>query len=295
MNHAEARELLDLAAVEPRGLDRLVAGDTPVVTALAGHLAGCPECTEEFTRLRRATTVIRDVIASQPSADLKERTLALVAAVGRSRGGSLGALATPSAEAPVPVATSDASGEPAAAGPPVPASRESRRPGRLPSAWLAAAAAIVIVTSGVTAYTISALHNDADQQQAGELSGLAAVTSWTLRLEAQPDAMRVVLVDSKPGGSPGIGSLIFSPTSREVVVVASGLTDPGSNQEYRCWVEINGTRQGLGRMYYGSDLAYWVGSVDALAAMKPGATFGISVADTRGSNVPDPAILSGTL
>ena len=29
MEHREARELLELAAVEPTGLDRLAAGDTP--------------------------------------------------------------------------------------------------------------------------------------------------------------------------------------------------------------------------------------------------------------------------
>ena len=90
MDHAEARELLDLAAVEPGGLDRLVAGDTLAATALAGHLAGCEECTEEFTRLRRASPILREVIASQPPAELKERTLAFVAAVGRPRGEALG-------------------------------------------------------------------------------------------------------------------------------------------------------------------------------------------------------------
>jgi len=42
MEHAEARELLEIAAVEPGGFARLVAGDTPDAVALAGHLAGCP-------------------------------------------------------------------------------------------------------------------------------------------------------------------------------------------------------------------------------------------------------------
>ena len=85
MDHAEARELLDIAAVEPGGLDRLVAGDTPAATALAGHLAGCPDCSEEFSRLRVSATVLRDVIATQPPAELRARTLAFVAAVGRPR------------------------------------------------------------------------------------------------------------------------------------------------------------------------------------------------------------------
>ena len=53
MDHDAAREQLELAAVEPGGLDRLMAGDTPTAQAVAGHLAGCPACTEELGRLQR--------------------------------------------------------------------------------------------------------------------------------------------------------------------------------------------------------------------------------------------------
>src|SRR5437667_1044378 len=93
MTDDEARELLAGAAVEPGGMERLIAGDTPDAAALAGHLAACPECTEEFDRLRRSATVLRAVIATQPPDDLKERTLAFVAAVGRPRGAAAGAAA----------------------------------------------------------------------------------------------------------------------------------------------------------------------------------------------------------
>ena len=44
MDHTEARELLEDAAVEPGGFERLTAGDTPNAALLAGHLAGCIEC-----------------------------------------------------------------------------------------------------------------------------------------------------------------------------------------------------------------------------------------------------------
>ena len=57
--HEEVRELLQLAAVEPGGLDRLEAGDTPAATMVVGHLAGCPDCLEEMARLRRAETLLR--------------------------------------------------------------------------------------------------------------------------------------------------------------------------------------------------------------------------------------------
>src|SRR5688500_8413272 len=85
MDHAEARELLEIAAVEPGGFDRLIAGDTIEAAALAGHVAGCSACAEELESLRRQSAVIRDSLRSLPPPDLRERTLAFVAAVGRPR------------------------------------------------------------------------------------------------------------------------------------------------------------------------------------------------------------------
>ena len=53
MEHAEALERIEIAAAEPEGLDRLMAGDTPDAAAVAGHLAGCPSCADELVRIRR--------------------------------------------------------------------------------------------------------------------------------------------------------------------------------------------------------------------------------------------------
>src|SRR5256885_8585129 len=85
MDHAEARELLELAAVEPGGLARLMAGDTPEAAALAGHLAGCDECTQEMAHLRRVAGIVRGVVRTTPPPELREQTLAFVRAVGRQR------------------------------------------------------------------------------------------------------------------------------------------------------------------------------------------------------------------
>ena len=85
MEHAEALERIEIAAVEPEGLDRLMAGDTPDAAAVAGHLAGCPSCADELVRIRRSSTVARDVIQAEPDPELRERTLAFVRAVGRDR------------------------------------------------------------------------------------------------------------------------------------------------------------------------------------------------------------------
>ena len=41
MEHETTIEAIELAALEPGGLDRLMAGDTETSRAVAAHLAGC--------------------------------------------------------------------------------------------------------------------------------------------------------------------------------------------------------------------------------------------------------------
>jgi hypothetical protein len=85
MDHSEVRELLEDAAIEPGGLERLMAGDTPTASIVAGHLAGCADCAEGLERLRRSVRLIRPEVQLVPPPELKERTLANVAALGRPR------------------------------------------------------------------------------------------------------------------------------------------------------------------------------------------------------------------
>ena len=82
MDHDAVREQMELAAVEPDGLERLMAGDTPTAQAVAGHLAGCPACTEELGRLQRSAALVRETVRALPPADLRARTLAAVRAEG---------------------------------------------------------------------------------------------------------------------------------------------------------------------------------------------------------------------
>jgi hypothetical protein len=291
MDHLEAREQLELAAVEPGGLERLMAGDTPTATALAGHLAGCDDCTEEFARLRRSADVLRDVVSTMPPADLKERTLAFVAAVGRPRGATAPGSAPEGWAAPVaPVAPVKVVEVPT----PISQAPSRRRAGRF--AWLAAAAALVVVTAGSTGFVVATAKDAQARQASLELEGLAEVASWTVRLDAQPD-VRHVLLTSNPvtNGMPQLGTLVFSPHTQELVVVTNGMTRPPAGQEYRCWVEVGGARQRLGKMYLSGNLAYWVGDAAVLATVPAGSIFGVSLADVDGSAGPSPAILSGTL
>ena len=88
MEHAEALERIEIAAAEPEGLDRLMAGDTADAAAIAGHLAGCPACTAELARVRRTAAIAREVIRTAPDPSLRARTLAYVQAAGVPRGGA---------------------------------------------------------------------------------------------------------------------------------------------------------------------------------------------------------------
>jgi hypothetical protein len=277
MDHDEVLEQLELAAVEPDGLARLVAGDTAIAAAVAGHLAGCDLCTGEFQRLGRAAPLLREVVRTTPSSDLRERTLAYVREHGVARGAEAAAVpAAPSAAAVV--ATTPA------------APAMSRRANLLPwVATLAAAVALALATTSFLAYQ-QASQRLADQEHA--IADLQAVTSATLEIGAQPDVERVSLTAT---GTDTSGSLLFSPASTRLVVVATGLQRPPAGQEYRCWVDRAGTRENVGRMFFAGDLAYWVGKVPAISDVAPGTTFGVSLADLQGTLVDGPPVISGEL
>lgn len=301
MDHAEVREQLDVAAVEPGGLDRLMAGDTPAAAAIAGHLAGCPACVAELESLRRVSRTVRRVVRETPSPELRARTLGYVAAVGRPRGegASAGAAVGSDAESDAGPAAEGPIGVRSVAG--LMAGRPSRRP------WLAAMAAAIVLSVLGTAALVGAWNGagiaarDRDLAAAnGSVAALAKVTSWTLRVESEPDSRRVALLGDPVGrgygGQAVWGTLVFSPSSGDLVVLADGLTPPAAGLEYRCWVEANGSRRAVGRMFFGGALAYWVGPVSGLASLGSGATFGVSLVDLVSGQPTEAApTLSGSL
>jgi hypothetical protein len=271
MDHAEALELIELAAVEPDGLDRLMAGDTPESSAVAGHLAGCPACVSELARIRRTATIAREVMAEVPDPALRERTLAFVRDVGRDR--------------TKPVSTTGPGERPMPPLPPVrPAS--ARRP------WVAIAgiAAALILAVGL-GFAVATVRSPAEALKS-EVAVLQEATEATLRLQAAPDTERVALVPTDTGAG-SAGDVLFSRSSGELLVVASGLAPLEPGDEYLCWVEANGERRRIGEMYPGGDLQSWAGEVDGLADLPPDAVFGVSlVPEGAESGTP---VLTGSL
>lgn len=276
MDHDEVLEQLELAAVEPDGLARLVAGDTAIAAAVAGHLAGCDSCASEFQRLGRAAPLLREVVRTTPPSDLRERTLAYVREHGVPRGAEASSAPAPATAALPPAAATNAA--------------PRRQANLLPwVATLAAAIALALATTSFLAYQ-QASERLADQEHA--IGDLVAVTSATLEISAQPDVERVSLTAA---GTDTSGSLVFSPASTKLVVVATGLQRPPAGQEYRCWVDRAGTRENVGRMFFAGDLAYWVGKVPAISDVAPGTTFGVSLADLQGTLVDGPPVIAGEL
>jgi len=258
MDHDETREQLELAAAEPGGLDRLMAGDTATAQIVAAHLAGCPDCADELARLERSARLIRQVASEMPPMDLRERTLAVVRAAGAPRGAS-------TAPPPTPISSASAS---------------SGRAGRVPLRWVSAIAAAVVISAVATGVYLDARLGERIAGQTQTIEALEDVAAATLDVTAQPDARRVTLSATDPAVT---GNLVFSPSTSELVVVARGLAALPAGLEYRCWVEEADGRERIGKMFFSEGLAYWIGPVPAVQGLVGDATFGISLVSIDGT------------
>lgn len=286
MDHDATREQLELAAVEPGGIDRLIAGDTATAQAVAAHLAGCPDCADELARLERVSRLIGATVREMPSADLRERTLASVRALGRERGpGSRGGTA-----AFEPVVSVGAAPERII---PLAGPQRMQRRRRAAIGWIAAIAAAIVLSVASTSLLVGGRVDRQLADQTDTIHTLQEITTATLRVTAEPDARHVALTGSTDPQL--VGSLVFSPATSELVVVATGLTTPPAGQEYRCWVERGGQRQRVGKMFFSGDLAYWIGPVPALSGVSSDARFGVSLVNASGSSLDTSPMLGGGL
>ena len=280
MEHEDIRAALEIAAVEPGGLDRLAAGDTGEAAALAGHLAGCAGCMDELTRLRRADMLLRPVLATTAPPELRARTLAYVRAMGRERGAE--AVAAPM---PSPPDVTPAAARAVARAPRIPAA--APRPGRR-AAWPAAIAAALVI--GLAGGFLLAGGRAAPV--AGDAAvAFAEVSRESATLLAAPDVAQVVLADA---AGVARGSVIVAPTAGRMVAVAMDLPDPVAGSEYRCWVEVGGSRTRLGTMWLTGSVAWWSGPAALPPNLGPGARFGVSLV-TVGSGGAGAPILTGRL
>ena len=268
MDHDETRERLELAALEPGGLDRLMAGDTAAAQAAAAHLAGCPSCSDELARLAAVSNLVRAPVREMPSPELRDRTLAAI----RSSGVPRRRWAPP-----------DVSRQPTVA------LGRSRRP-RL--GWIATIAAAIALSVVATSLVVGGRSEDQLTTQAETMAVLEDVIHATVAITSRSDVRRVLLVGTTDATLEG--SLAFSPSTTQLVVVAKGLTPPPAGQEYRAWVQIGGARTRVGKMIFGQGLAYWVGPAPSISDVSDLATFGVSLVDLARQGVAtDPVLIGG--
>jgi hypothetical protein len=283
---------MELAAAEPGGLERLMAGDTPDGMVVAGHLSGCPACIGELGRLRRSATILREVIGGAPDPALRGRTLAYIRANGVARGPVQAANGSPA-----PAAVADRAVAPSGSALPAPvldvATPHRSGPAlsgrRIVAGWIAGVAAAAVFAAGLTAALIVPSRDARIASQQEEIAVLARVSAWTVRLEGQADATRVALAGA---GGEAAGSLVYSPSSGDLVVLAAGLEAPAVGREYGCWLEEGGAYRWIGRMRFGGDVAGWAGPVEGLDALADDAVFRVSL-DKIGGQAPDAPVLWG--
>jgi hypothetical protein len=159
--------------------------------------------------------------------------------------------------------------------------------------WVATIAAAVLLSIAGTALIVG---NRADTQIAAHeqtIDALEEVSTTALAVNAQADEQHVALTGvSDPTAA---GSLAFSPSTTELVWLASGLTPPPAGYEYGCWVESGGTRQRIGKMFFSKDLAYWAGETNAVSGLSSGATFGLTLVGPDGKPVSADPVMAGSL
>lgn len=281
MDHADALELIEIAAAEPGGLERLAAGDTPEAAVVAGHLAGCASCADALVRTTRTAELARAVIRELPDPALRARTLAFVREVGRDRSGA-------GATAAIPGSSVAGSAAEAQAMEPLHVVAVARR---RRASWLVlglAAALVVATIAGFTAGTV--IRQPAPGVE--DVANAVAVMQATMSIAGRPDAVRIALAPA--GGGAAAGTVLFSPSGGQLAMVVTGMAPAPAGATYACWIESGGMRRRIGVVYADerTGVGSWAGPVSGLDGLAPGSTFGVSLV-TAGSQSGTPVLIGG--
>lgn len=273
LNHAEAHERLADLALEPGALDRL---GSPDVDPLAAHVAGCEACTREVGAWRR--TAARLAAAR----GVGEERVDLATLAGDDPISPPAALRAQVLEA----ARATSRGVPVPAAQPAPIDRRPRA-ASLPLRFLPLAAvfAAILVAGGLVLERQSQL-----DAAAADVARLEAATATMDRI-LRSDHVVLALVDSS--GAVG-GSLSWS--RHDIAIVTSALAEPAADRIYRCWIERDGVRSPVGRMFFAGATGYWTGSLDDWAEISfDGGTFGISLEPAEGAPDGNAPVLTADL
>jgi hypothetical protein len=275
----EALEALEVAAVEPRGLETLAEGSTPEDAAVVAHVAGCAPCAAEAARLREIAALLRAGLAPVASPDLRGTTLAYIQAVGRPRGADSVAAADGRDRLTTPVLSSSAS-----------------RGRRLAIAGLAMAAVVVVAVGASALVATGAVRSElaAERERSALLARKSAIA---LRVLEDPRAIRIPMTGS--GGASGVA--VISPGGYAGgfagAVVATNLPAAPAGSEYVCYVVIDGQRRLVGRMAEDGTMHAWAGPLDAFADARPDSVgeYGVLLVPAGSDSVDGAPVVAGSL
>lgn len=144
--------------------------------------------------------------------------------------------------------------------------------------WRLAAALVLIVAvlgAGAGAWWANAARQDSDH--------LANAVAMVSTLANSPGAHEVVLRDA---AGTGMGIAVMSEATHELAVLATHLA---ADTEYKCYLERDGQRTRIGRMYVDRGIQYWAGAMDSAMDMQPGDVLVVATDATA------PAVLTATL
>lgn len=140
--------------------------------------------------------------------------------------------------------------------------------------------ATLVLVIGVLGAGAGAWWANAARQDSDHLADAVAMVSM---LANSPDAHEVVLRDA---AGTGMGIAVMSETTHELAVLTTHLP---SDTEYKCYLERNGQRTRIGRMYVDRGIQYWAGPMDAGMEMQPGDLLVVAADETA------PAVLRASL
>ena len=275
--HEEVRELLELAAVEPGGLDRLEAGDTPAATLVVGpprRVPGLPRGDGAAAPRRDAPAPDPGLASPIPPCASERSPSCGRSGVARGAGGA--------ADAPVPAA------------PPVrradPRSRQAtssrRRSVGIP-AWAGTLAAALVI--GLVGGRAARRERPSGRRRRARRRPSQAVAGETAALMAADDVARWCC-STRPVSRTGRSSL--SPSVGRILVTATGLDEPAAGTEYRCWVDGGRCADVDRDDALDVRVAWWTGDVTVPADFPPGVVYGVSLAEV-GSSDPGTVVLTG--
>jgi hypothetical protein len=281
LGHADAHERLADLALEPGALDRI---GPPAVDPLSAHIATCLVCATEVRAWRQTHAGLDAARGSGVDrVDLGDLAIddAITVPVGLREAVLEAVRDLPEADRRQATALRDT------AQPPPVVLEPRRRPGYA-RRLLPLAAALGIVALGAGLLIDQGLRLDRAQQQTAGLEALAVTVD---RVLSDPNH-RVVSLHAADGTASG--SISWS--RHDIAVLTLALEPPPPDRVYRCWIERDGVRSPVGKMWFSGGTAYWNGSLDewATTSFEAGGTFGISL-EPVSAPAGNPAVLVADL